>query len=223
MRARGDRHLDILTDGHRPDRFRPPTTHPSRILAIQWPTIGSTPEAGPGIAPAIRRGHRASPIRFTRSGRTTYHGSRPPARHPVRSSIAPDAMRLGRAGWALDSRLLASAPGRPGGRRAAGRAPGQGRLGHGTDTVGARSTMPDARRASPSNAEARNPHRSPGPARWPTARPGSAPVQDYTCTFFKRERIDGKLSDANVMAMKARTHPSERLLQVRLSPTPAAR
>ncbi len=32
-------------------------------------------------------------------------------------------------------------------------------------------------------------------------------VQDYTCTFFKRERIDGKLSEVNIMAMKARTRP----------------
>ena len=34
-----------------------------------------------------------------------------------------------------------------------------------------------------------------------------ATVRDYTCTFFKRESIDGKLSAQNVMAMKARTSP----------------
>jgi len=34
-----------------------------------------------------------------------------------------------------------------------------------------------------------------------------ASVQDYTCTFYKRERIDGKLSASNVMTMKARTAP----------------
>ena len=34
-----------------------------------------------------------------------------------------------------------------------------------------------------------------------------APIQDYTCTFYKRERMDGKLSVANVMTMKARTRP----------------
>ena len=34
-----------------------------------------------------------------------------------------------------------------------------------------------------------------------------ASVTDYTCTFFKRERIDGVLSDMNVMAMKSRTRP----------------
>src|SRR5258708_3907396 len=33
-------------------------------------------------------------------------------------------------------------------------------------------------------------------------------VNDYTCTFFKRERVDGRLYDAHVMLMKARTHPS---------------
>ncbi len=32
-------------------------------------------------------------------------------------------------------------------------------------------------------------------------------VQDYTCTFFKRERIDGKMSEMNIMAMKARSRP----------------
>ena len=33
-------------------------------------------------------------------------------------------------------------------------------------------------------------------------------VQDYTCTFFKRERVDGKLYTPHVMNMKARTKPS---------------
>jgi len=32
-------------------------------------------------------------------------------------------------------------------------------------------------------------------------------VRDYTCTFYKRERFDGKLSGMHVMAMKARTSP----------------
>ncbi len=32
-------------------------------------------------------------------------------------------------------------------------------------------------------------------------------VQDYTCIFYKRERIDGKLSETNVLFMKARTRP----------------
>jgi hypothetical protein len=32
-------------------------------------------------------------------------------------------------------------------------------------------------------------------------------VQDYTCTFFKRERINGKLGSTHVMAMKAQTKP----------------
>lgn len=32
-------------------------------------------------------------------------------------------------------------------------------------------------------------------------------VQDYTCTFLKRERIDGRLSSYNIMAMKVRTRP----------------
>ena len=30
-------------------------------------------------------------------------------------------------------------------------------------------------------------------------------VQDYTCTFFKQERVDGKLYTPHVMTMKART------------------
>jgi hypothetical protein len=33
-------------------------------------------------------------------------------------------------------------------------------------------------------------------------------IQDYTCTFFKRERIDGKLYTQHVMNMKARTNPA---------------
>lgn len=32
-------------------------------------------------------------------------------------------------------------------------------------------------------------------------------VQDYTCTFTKRERIDGKLGSLNVMSMKIRNNP----------------
>ncbi len=32
-------------------------------------------------------------------------------------------------------------------------------------------------------------------------------VEDYTCTFFKRERVDGKLYTPHVMTMKARTGP----------------
>ena len=32
-------------------------------------------------------------------------------------------------------------------------------------------------------------------------------MNDYTCTFFKRERISGKLIPAHVMAMKVRTKP----------------
>ncbi|CAN5751984.1 hypothetical protein BH23PLA1_BH23PLA1_05240 [soil metagenome] len=32
-------------------------------------------------------------------------------------------------------------------------------------------------------------------------------VRDYTCTFMKRERINGRLSVPNVMTMKARTEP----------------
>lgn len=35
-----------------------------------------------------------------------------------------------------------------------------------------------------------------------------ASVRDYTCTFFKRERIDGKLVSHHVMNMKARTSPT---------------
>ena len=33
-------------------------------------------------------------------------------------------------------------------------------------------------------------------------------VHDYTCTFFKRERIDGKLYAPHIMSMKARTKPA---------------
>lgn len=32
-------------------------------------------------------------------------------------------------------------------------------------------------------------------------------VQDYTCIFFKRERVDGALTSQHIMRMKARTHP----------------
>jgi hypothetical protein len=33
-------------------------------------------------------------------------------------------------------------------------------------------------------------------------------VRDYTCTFVKRERIDGRLTPQHIMAMKARTNPN---------------
>ncbi|QEH33497.1 hypothetical protein OJF2_19990 [Aquisphaera giovannonii] len=33
-------------------------------------------------------------------------------------------------------------------------------------------------------------------------------VHDYTCTFYKRELLNGRLSPLNVMAMKARTRPA---------------
>jgi hypothetical protein len=33
-------------------------------------------------------------------------------------------------------------------------------------------------------------------------------VKDYTCTFLKRERIDGRLTAPHIMAMKARTSPN---------------
>ena len=32
-------------------------------------------------------------------------------------------------------------------------------------------------------------------------------LQDYTCTFHKRERIDGQLTQPCIMSMKSRTHP----------------
>jgi hypothetical protein len=32
-------------------------------------------------------------------------------------------------------------------------------------------------------------------------------VRDYTCTFFKRERIEGRLSHPHLLKMKVRTHP----------------
>jgi hypothetical protein len=35
-----------------------------------------------------------------------------------------------------------------------------------------------------------------------------AQVRDYTCTFHKRERLDGKLTTPNVMLMKARANPT---------------
>ena len=40
-----------------------------------------------------------------------------------------------------------------------------------------------------------------------TARERYKAVDDYTCTFFKRERIDGELSPIHGLAMKARTKP----------------
>ena len=39
------------------------------------------------------------------------------------------------------------------------------------------------------------------------ARQRFAQVRDYTCTFFKRERIGGKMTPQYVMQMKARTRP----------------
>jgi hypothetical protein len=35
-----------------------------------------------------------------------------------------------------------------------------------------------------------------------------AQVQDYACTFMKRERIDGRLTPMHIMSMKLRTHPT---------------
>ena len=32
-------------------------------------------------------------------------------------------------------------------------------------------------------------------------------VEDYTCTFFKRERIDGRMTPLHIMSMKVRTQP----------------
>jgi hypothetical protein len=40
------------------------------------------------------------------------------------------------------------------------------------------------------------------------ARQRYAQVRDYTCTFFKRERIEGRMTPQYVMHMKARTRPS---------------
>lgn len=39
-------------------------------------------------------------------------------------------------------------------------------------------------------------------------RANFARVRDYTCTFQKRERVDGRLLHAHVMEMKARTNPA---------------
>ncbi len=33
-------------------------------------------------------------------------------------------------------------------------------------------------------------------------------IHDYTCTFVKRERIEGRLTEPHIMAMKVRTHPN---------------
>jgi Protein of unknown function (DUF1571) len=40
-----------------------------------------------------------------------------------------------------------------------------------------------------------------------------AGLQDYTCIFFKRERIDGKLTPFNSMQLKARTNPQSLYLK----------
>ena len=52
-----------------------------------------------------------------------------------------------------------------------------------------------------------------------SCRASYAKVQDYTCTFFKRERIDGRLSSHNAILMKARTRPMSVYLKF-LKPTP---
>jgi len=44
-------------------------------------------------------------------------------------------------------------------------------------------------------------------------------VQDYTCTFTKRERVDGVLSSTHVLTMKARTAPSSVYFRF-VEPTP---
>ena len=44
-------------------------------------------------------------------------------------------------------------------------------------------------------------------------------VEDYTCTFFKRERIDGQLYTPHVMILKARSKPSSLYLKF-LQPCP---
>lgn len=52
-----------------------------------------------------------------------------------------------------------------------------------------------------------------------SCRVSYAKIQDYTCTFFKKERIDGVLSAQNVMQMKARTRPLSVYFKF-ASPTP---
>ncbi|WP_145274930.1 DUF1571 domain-containing protein [Tautonia plasticadhaerens] len=59
--------------------------------------------------------------------------------------------------------------------------------------------------ASPDGAEA-DPI-STAKARLAACRSRFQSVRDYTCTFIKRERIDGRLSSYEVMTMKARTGP----------------
>src|SRR5262249_1087452 len=44
-------------------------------------------------------------------------------------------------------------------------------------------------------------------------------VRDYTCTFLKRERVDGRLTPLHVMTMKVRTRPFSIYLKF-LPPTP---
>lgn len=44
-------------------------------------------------------------------------------------------------------------------------------------------------------------------------------VDDYTCTFFKRERIDGVLSPVNGLAMKSRARPNSFYFKI-TTPTP---
>lgn len=44
-------------------------------------------------------------------------------------------------------------------------------------------------------------------------------IQDYRCTFYKRERVDGRLTPTHVMSMKARTKPSSIYFKF-ISPTP---
>ncbi|MCA1686721.1 MAG: DUF1571 domain-containing protein, partial [Planctomycetia bacterium] len=83
-----------------------------------------------------------------------------------------------------------------------------------TPSTGGHDDAP--RVASRSTAQPENSPHGQSPAE-PTARAlkaiadcqaAYAKVRDYTCTFVKRERIDGRMTHPHVMDMKARTHPT---------------
>jgi len=104
--------------------------------------------------------------------------------------------------------------------RAERRAKGSGSAGDSsasTDRVAVADQSPGTRRAfKPTAASVSGSASLPASAPTPIARAIRTiadcqvryqAVEDYTCTFFKRERIQGRLTPVHIMALKVRTNP----------------
>ena len=146
----------------------------------------------------------------------------------ILAAMAPAAGRRGRVAGRRSGPDAETGRGRHRRRdRAAGRIgiPGASRTrtreaaGHGRDRLVRRVATALARRAQARRRrpgpEAREGRRSPGdPHDRPSARRVTETVRDYTCTFSKRERIDGRLTTPHVMVDEGSDRAAEHLSQV---------